>query len=215
MPERTHGIWFRPAYTLRPGLLTRCKPVMTGSRERRSPTYFSWMRSVAWGLSSELTCSKPSMKPSSSRMLAMAALIFEPGIETVGWPDINALRILVNMSAIGSVMLISCTPTSLDAPDRRGADSLLVSAPRREARQTTPPTRKTSPDLGSCPGGPAHVGICGRAGTDDSNPGVVHISDNGSAHGPCIFGVFRGWACTSSTFYSPLLNGIPSSWSTR
>ena len=43
------------------------------------------------------------------RILAISALIFELGIATTDWPIMAALRMRVNISAIGSVTLIYTT----------------------------------------------------------------------------------------------------------
>ena len=71
IPESTQGISCFWVYTRRPGRLTRSKPVMTGWRWRRSPTYFSVTRRrlVATGF-----------QPSPLHKLSMITFFFQdPG----------------------------------------------------------------------------------------------------------------------------------------
>src|SRR3990172_1653022 len=99
----------------RPGRLMRFNPLMTGCRSRRSPMYFKVRRNTGWGLRSWSATSKLSMKPSSRRIPAMAAFIFDEGRATTVWPASIALRMRVNISAIGSVTLIRLSPCPLPA----------------------------------------------------------------------------------------------------
>src|SRR3990172_953486 len=75
-------------------------PLITGTL----PTYFNRSLSCAWGPST--ASSKPSMKPSSERIWAMARLVRDAGNRTSEWRARLPLRMRVSMSAMGSEMFI-------------------------------------------------------------------------------------------------------------
>src|SRR5688572_30277920 len=95
-PPSTRGMSVLAAYTRRPGLLTRLRPLMTGTL----PTYLSWRRRKSVGPSR--VSSKASMKPSSRRISAMARFVLDAGTRTSVWRARLPLRIRVSMSATGS-----------------------------------------------------------------------------------------------------------------
>src|SRR6476620_5472527 len=105
-PPSTRGIWVLVAYTRKPGLLTRLRPDTTGSL----PTYLRRRRRNFWLPS--LNSSAPSMKPSATRIWAMASFVRDEGSTTSSWRARLALRTRVSMSAIGSETFI-CLPTRL------------------------------------------------------------------------------------------------------
>src|SRR6266849_1370110 len=80
----------------------RSIPWMTGSP---SGEYFRSIRNVGWILSFS-TSTKFRMKHSLLRILAISTLSFEAGISTRSWCDWMPLRMRVNISAIGSVIVI-------------------------------------------------------------------------------------------------------------
>src|SRR3990172_10741587 len=75
-------------------------PLITGTL----PTYFNRSLSCAWGPSR--ASSKPSMKPASERIWAMARLVRDAGKRTSEWRARLPLRMRVSMSAMGSEMFI-------------------------------------------------------------------------------------------------------------
>src|SRR6476620_9949949 len=100
-PPSTFGRLVDLAYTRRPGLDTRRTPAM--ERSRLGP-YLRLMVSVL--PTSASSTAQPAMYPSASRISAMWLLSFENGMETASLCAELALRTRVNMSAIGSVMVI-------------------------------------------------------------------------------------------------------------
>src|SRR3990172_5026361 len=99
-PPSTRGMSVLVAYTRRPGLLTRLRPLITGTL----PTYLSFRRSTGWAPSR--ASSKFSMKPSSRRISAIARLVREAGTMISVWRARLPLRMRVSMSAMGSEMFI-------------------------------------------------------------------------------------------------------------
>src|SRR6476619_5356818 len=100
-PPSTFGRLVDLAYTRRPGLDTRRTPAM--ERSRLGP-YLRLMVSVL--PTSASSTAQPAMYPSASRISAMWLLSFENGMETSSLCAELAFRTRVNMSAIGSVMVI-------------------------------------------------------------------------------------------------------------
>src|SRR3990172_9085234 len=149
----------------RPGRLTRFNPLMTGCRSRRSPMYFKVRRSTGWGLPSCSATSKSWIKPSSCRIPAMAAFIFDEGRATTVWPASIALRMRVNRSAIGSVTVIRLSPCPLPAGLHHArdhsfqrllaeADAAHGEAPHIAARPTANATAVADLHLVAAPGFP-------------------------------------------------------------
>src|SRR3954453_10656322 len=100
-PPRTFGRLVDLAYTRRPGLDTRRTPAM--ERSRLGPRLRLTVSVLPTSASSTV---KPAMYPSASRISAMWLLSFENGMETASLCAELALGTRVNMSAIGSVMVI-------------------------------------------------------------------------------------------------------------
>src|SRR6188768_2389170 len=100
-PPSTFGRLVDLAYTRRPGLDTRRTPAM--ERSRLGPYLRLTVSVLPTSASSTV---QPAMYPSASRISAMWLLSFENGMETASLCAELALRTRVNMSAIGSVMVI-------------------------------------------------------------------------------------------------------------
>src|SRR5688500_19001236 len=103
MPLRTLGSSFTPRYTRQPGLLARSMAWMTFSPLIE---YLSFTRICPCLPSTSGTSSTSSMYPSSLRTCAMPVQILLLGISTMRRPTRFALRIRVNMSAMGSWLFI-------------------------------------------------------------------------------------------------------------
>ena len=101
-PPNTLGSSSAPAYTLSPGLEILLSPVMIFSF--LSAPYFNVITIVLKEPSSLMSYAL--MKPSFNKISAIAVFILEAGISTVSCFAIFALRILVSISAIGSLIVI-------------------------------------------------------------------------------------------------------------
>src|SRR5207342_2697713 len=107
-PPRTRGMSVLRAYTRKPGLLIRFRPLTTGTFPS---TYLRVMRRTAVGPSCSSVTS--AMKPSSLRMRAISRLVRDAGTTTSVCRARDAFRTRVSMSAIGSEMFIGCLPARL------------------------------------------------------------------------------------------------------
>ena len=101
-PPSTLGSSSLPAYTRRPGLEILFSPVMI--LWFLSSPYFRVMWMVLNGPSSRMSYFL--IYPSSRRICAIASFILDEGTSTVSCFAVLALRILVSISAIGSLIVI-------------------------------------------------------------------------------------------------------------
>src|SRR5690349_13643070 len=163
-PPSTFGRLVDLAYTRRPGLDTRRTPAM--ERSRLGP-YLRLMVSVLPTSASSTV--QPAMYPSASRISAMWLLSFENGMETASLCAELALRTRVNMSAIGSVMVIGLlrplSPRFPPSSTRRtcDVDGLIRGMPRGRGGVGTS-GRVPAGIPGGSPAGLGHAGELAAVG---------------------------------------------------
>src|SRR5512138_3364049 len=105
IPFRMRGMESVGTYRRSPGFETRLISLMAGAR---SALYLRRMVMAPWGPSSWTT--KSLMKPSPLSTSAIRIFSRERGTSTFSWRAAEAFRMRVNMSAMGSVMLIARSP---------------------------------------------------------------------------------------------------------
>src|SRR5579859_692199 len=111
-PPMHFGISLFGEYSRSPGLLMRCRPLMTRSR---FVPYLSVIRMTSRGMAA--TSSKSLMKPSALRTFAISFFSRDAGMSTRSWNAVLALRMRVSMSATGSVVSM-CLPLTYVSPRR-------------------------------------------------------------------------------------------------
>src|SRR5215217_428883 len=119
-PPSTFGKAVDLAYTRSPGFEIRRTPAI--ERSRFWP-YFSVIDKVlpTWPSTGSLTA-YPAMYPSLAKISAIPTLILLCGMVAVSWYAWLAFRTRVNMSAIGSVIVIAATSSSMWFPAPFGPD---------------------------------------------------------------------------------------------
>src|SRR3954453_6754292 len=99
-------------------------------------------------------------------MRVMFSLIFDAGIDTSSCIAVEALRILVSMSAIGSVMLIPSNPSSPTRLSDAGDLAVVGHLPEAQAAQAELAIHRTRTPAATAARVPAHLELGLPVGLD-------------------------------------------------